>query len=490
VQLYRFCDGLSGPLLGGMIVFSPWAFGTTQPWSIWAMNVAGYGLGLLLLLKLGLRWRTGYQPPRWDSERPVAQVLSTTLAVLSLAVLLYCLLGALNARATFLPDERRFEYHNCLAWLPHSYDSRSTWTALWTYLGLAGAFWGARDWLLGKSSSELRAPRAASAAESTEDDTGEGMPFPARLRVLLWLLAVNGALLGIESIVQRLANSPKLLFLVKPLIHQTADTQFGPYAYRANGAQYFNLLWPVCLGFWWMLNRGAGRGSKRHHLLLVCAILMASCPLISTSRAGAIIGVGMAVVGACFLLISHFVLRTTRRRGRSAGLGTIWAVLLFFVSAMTLGYSLGWDRLEPRMRELGTGFDGREAMYRMAEDMAQEFPVFGTGPGTYESVSELYRPTSLINAFWPAQVHNDWLETRITFGWVGSLLLYLLLAANFLRWFGRGGIHGGRRFVLLVWLAQVGCLLHARFDFPFQVYSVLFLFLLLCAMLSTLSRHP
>ena len=35
-------------------------------------------------------------------------------------------------------------------------------------------------------------------------------------------------------------------------------TQFGPYAYRANASQYFNLLWPVCLGFWWTLNRSFG----------------------------------------------------------------------------------------------------------------------------------------------------------------------------------------------------------------------------------------
>jgi len=59
-----------------------------------------------------------------------------------------------------------------------------------------------------------------------------------------------------------------------------------------------------------------------------------------------------------------------------------------------------------------------------------------------------------------------------------------------LRWFFRGGIHGGRRFVILMWLALAGCLVHARFDFPFQVHSILFLFILLCAILVNLSRRP
>jgi hypothetical protein len=52
-----------------------------------------------------------------------------------------------------------------------------------------------------------------------------------------------------------------------------------------------------------------------------------------------------------------------------------------------------------------------------------------------------------------------------------------------------GGIHGGRRFVALAWLGIAGCLAHARFDFPFQVHSILLLFLVLCAILFTLSRR-
>ena len=35
-------------LIYTMVVFGPWAFGTTQPWSIWLMNGAGYALGVIL----------------------------------------------------------------------------------------------------------------------------------------------------------------------------------------------------------------------------------------------------------------------------------------------------------------------------------------------------------------------------------------------------------------------------------------------------------
>src|SRR5262245_57997572 len=45
-QIYKVCDGVSEALIYCMAVFTPWAFGTTEEWSIWTMNVTGYALGL------------------------------------------------------------------------------------------------------------------------------------------------------------------------------------------------------------------------------------------------------------------------------------------------------------------------------------------------------------------------------------------------------------------------------------------------------------
>ena len=40
-------------------------------------------------------------------------------------------------------------------------------------------------------------------------------------------------------------------WLREPLWNKSADAQFGPYAYRSNAAQYFNLVWPVALALGW-----------------------------------------------------------------------------------------------------------------------------------------------------------------------------------------------------------------------------------------------
>src|ERR1051325_5397590 len=68
LRLYWACDWLSGWLIAFMVVFSPWAFGTTQPATIFVMNVAGYSLGLLLAAKWTIRHLRGYRPRRWTAD--------------------------------------------------------------------------------------------------------------------------------------------------------------------------------------------------------------------------------------------------------------------------------------------------------------------------------------------------------------------------------------------------------------------------------------
>src|SRR2546423_550058 len=68
IKIYRVCEDLTELLIYCMVIFSPWAFGNTQEWSIWVMNICGYVLGLLLLLKLSIRRLKGYRPARWGTE--------------------------------------------------------------------------------------------------------------------------------------------------------------------------------------------------------------------------------------------------------------------------------------------------------------------------------------------------------------------------------------------------------------------------------------
>jgi hypothetical protein len=351
---YHVCERLTEAVLCFVVVFNPWVFGTTQEWAIWVMNIAGYLLGGLLAMKWLVRRATGYCPAQWpqahrQSSSTGWRWLIRAMAVLTILFLGYVLASAINARAVFHVERLDFEYFACVPWLPHSYDRSATWFEFWEYLGLACTFWAARAWLCGMAPEELEANgRAARASASTaptrswRDGVGGGW-MPVRLRRLLMVLCLTGSLAGLEGIVQRLAGSNKLLFLVQPRFNQGTEGQFGPYANRNNAAEYFNLLWPVCAGLAFLSAQAANRdrreGLRRrgnaHRWLAAGAVLMGACPLIASSRGGSLIALGMLPVALVVMLAIPRRVST----GGKIGLG------LLFAAAIQVAFVFGWDAL-------------------------------------------------------------------------------------------------------------------------------------------------
>jgi O-antigen ligase len=297
---------------------------------------------------------------------------------------------------------------------------------------------------------------------------------------LFWVLSINGALLGFQGLLQRVDGGAKLLWLMETRLNREATSQFGPYAYRSNAAQYFNLLWPAMLGFWWWLElrcREIHRFSSRHRLLLPLVVLVAICPLVSLSRAGAAVAVMNAVGVGSIILISW---RGSRSR-------VAWRLGFIVMAVAGVAYFFNGEALARRFASSSKNFlAGRESIYQTAWKIQADFPIFGTGPGTFEPVFQLYRTS--IDEYWPTQLHNDWLETAITFGAIGLTATILALALLFFRGLVAGSSQIPWSFAAMLWVALSGCLVFAKVDFPFQIYSILFLFLLLCAVLLSVAN--
>jgi O-antigen ligase len=475
-MIHGWCDRGTGWLLCLMVVFSPWAFGTTQDWAIQVMNSGGYALGVLLGAKWLLR-RTGrWQPPMWgrkDGQSPSRTWISRGLATSTILIVGYCLVSAANARSTFVPTEYRFNYHDCLTWLPHSYDSVLGWQAFWNYLALACGFWAVRDWLLVKSKKDL-----AQLQPYEVEAVRRGYALPTRLRVLAWVISLNGALLAAEGLVQHTVGDGRLLWIITPSINKSPDAQFGPYAYRSNAAQYFLLAWPFALGLWWVLRANARwttRKALTYRNLLPCIFLIALAPLVSLSRAG-------TIIGSVSLAIALFIVAKAEYR---SGRKRLPGMVLLLGLALLLAGLMEWQHLDNRFHER-TLDSYRHVIWQNSWEIAKEHPVFGTGPGTFESVYHLYRTE--VNSIWFAAAHNDWLETLLTFGIVGSVPIVGGLLLLLGRWWVPGGIAVHRLFMLMIYLALGSCFVYAIVDFPLQVYSVLFLVVLECSVLSCLGR--
>ncbi len=444
---------LTEGLLFTMIVFAPWAFGTTQPWSMWCMNSAAYVLAGMLGAKLWLRRKLALGWPNSASTRR----LDLPLMALTIFILGYVLIAAVNAEFTYVGSEWRQEPHSHVKWLPHSLDRMASWGVFWNWLALACVFWAVHDHLAG-------------------DVAMEGSRRPRRLHRLLFVLAGNAALVAFEGILQRSSGTPKLLWFMPTHDNPMASAQFGPYAYRSNAAQFFNLVWPLALGVWWQRHLQSSRRAQ-HHWLLPCVMVLLAGSLVSLSRAGA--GVAILQLLACICVVIASSGFSARSR---------LAVVLVFVAAVGAASYLGWEQLFERLRSSAADpLSGRRETYELAERMTKDYPWFGVGPGAFGSVFQFYRNSTA--DYWPGQLHNDWLEYLITFGRIGCALLVTASALIAGRWFTTGGLRTHWTFTAFIWVALGGCLLHARVDFPLQIYSIQFVFIVLCAILFSISRQ-
>jgi O-antigen ligase len=490
---YWRLDSISEYLIYAILIFTPWAFGTTEDWSIRTVNTLNYLLGAILVAKWFTRLVTKFHPARWDGPgalrglRP-AMILAP-LAALTIIVLGYTALAAWNARADFLFQEQRFEYFQYIPWLPTSYDRSATWEAFQRFLAMACFFWALRDWLVTKTRREARPDtdlegEAAIGPELSEIKGGyysyDPTRFPIRLKRLLWVICGNGALLAIEGTLQRLSGSGSLLWIVKPVFNQLSSQQFGPFNYRSNAAQYVNMIWPVALAFWWALNQQRRKklGEGVEFIILVFAALMAAAPVISSSRGGVVIEIAL-MAGVLVIFAYSF-----RRSGwwKTALVGMIFLVITLSSAA------LNWEGLQFRLQENSlNSLSGRTVIYENSRRIVEDYPVWGTGPGTFGAVYQLYRSDPEQN--WYAYAHDDYLQTMVTFGRVGFTIIMFMVVGLFAYWFLARGIPTSELFIAFVWLAAAGCLMHARFDFPLQIYSLQLMFITLCGILTVLARR-
>ncbi len=362
------------------MVFSPWALAGWPTWSVWTLNVAGYILWLLLAVKAVTRRLAGYRPLRWNEAR--SPWPGRALAMLSALVVGWSLVSALNARAVVdVENLRSVERTDFVGWLPHSFHAPATWFHFWTALGLAGMFWGARDWLSLIPRRERARSHSRPGSEHPAQRVGEilerrGPHFvPRRLRHLLWVASVNGALLALVGMISVWDQPTHVLWMAE---HPTRQSGFfGPFWYRNNAAQYFNLLWPVVLGFWhtrYLRAVDSGRPGRQltnsaDLLLLPCLLLMLAAPLMSLSRGGSLIA--LTLLAAC---LGVLLAGTARRGWRFA------APLILAPLGMGLGLWLVWEPLAGRfLREFRVFTTGVAALEQFTLRCTFETPpAWGT----------------------------------------------------------------------------------------------------------------
>lgn len=417
------------------LVYAPWAYGATTPTSIRTTN-------WVLLTALGL-WSAGLLISWRRPQFPRLLLLLTGALI--------CVGGwmVLNAQSIYDSDFFLFvPLHNFAPPLAGSVDY-----AISTAWMIRGAL------LLGTM--------------LFVSDLSQSNRWLLRLWYVIGLVAGSIALLGL---LQKATGAQMIFWQPPPPAELWVSTFFASYYYHGNAGAFLNLVWPLSAGL--VIRAFSNRFHPGMRAMWVSLfILTIAGVLANTSR--------MAQLVAAILLVAICVqfgptllrrLSGTKKSVALAGALAILLALIALAQATHLEQPLNRWQAESQ-RILG---DARWRASRVAMGALPDAELFGFGPGTFRVVFPTYNTGAANQApgTWRF-LHDDYLQTLLEWGWLGSSLWALLFFGGITVGIRSYNKHARRdwtprRRVLepLVMIALLGVALHALVDFPLQIESI------------------
>ena len=238
------------------------------------------------------------------------------------------------------------------------------------------------------------------------------------------VVGLTGALISVIAIVQAGMEARLIYGFWKPY----HSYQFlGPYVNRNHFAGYLEMALPMSIGLFtslallrqrrWRENDDS-RSDKQlalTFLLGLCVLLIVIALLFSMSR-GAILSGSIIVTSQAFILLALL------SRGKSLRRILAWG-LVFVIIAAIVASLIPWEKLTKRFSALPTESVSTDIRFKVSMDtlkMSKDFPILGSGLGTYELVFPRYKTVHEQGLFQHA--HNDYLEFLAETGGVGFLL--------------------------------------------------------------------
>jgi len=196
----------------------------------------------------------------------------------------------------------------------------------------------------------------------------------------------------------------------------------------------------------------------------------------------------MALLGGSILAL---VIRLPRSRWSTQGR----IVLLTLVTAVGLVSCFGYDRVVTRLGTFQEGLmsrGGRLAIWSRALPLVRNFPLWGSGYGTYQFVDVLHRSDALDAGMIVDHAHNDYLEALVEGGLALFLPVVVAMVLVFRLGFGAVRRHEDRPIgglVLGALLAFTVVAIHSFSDFGMHIPANAVIVTVLCAQLCAVGRQ-
>lgn len=248
--------------------------------------------------------------------------------------------------------------------------------------------------------------------------------------VLCGCLTVNGLLLTIWGIAQQASNHPKVI----PGIDAPDNAfYFSTYFNHASAAGYLNLCLGAAFGCLLYTYRNADIKTTKlaDGLRAICQYVLTPLTLLCAFAvvgliAGIIASLSRGAYLATAVSLPVLFIALAARRKEFGSLVSSAIVLVLLISAV--GWIVMGEQFSRRIATLTDGQlveDSRWAHWNDGVEVGKQFPMLGTGLGTYQHSYLPFEENTL--DCWFQHAHNQYIETAADAGTIGLILLGGLL---------------------------------------------------------------
>jgi len=373
-----------------VLLFSPLAFGTVEPWSLAIMETLSLLLLFLVLMGGARSKQAFYQIPGI-----VPLMLFLTYVFIQIIPLPPWMIKVISP-ATYAIYSETVLVSDPAAWVSLSINKKATLMEFFRFASY-GAFYAVTVQLLSRKDA---------------------------LKKTVAIIIIFASALSFFSILQHLLSNGKLYWVRERLL---GGVPFGPYVNRNHYAGLMEMLFPLVVGLFLVYKPHVSYISFRekiaemfnlqrtnlYMLLGFSAVLIGTSIFLSLSRSG--------IISLCLSMIVFGLLVVGKQADRKRGLIIIVICILI---VLAVGW-FGWGPIIERFKEISpmkeeiTEF--RPILWKDSRKIVNDFLVAGTGFGSFISIYPLYRTLPAKNLV--DHAHNDYIELLTDGGIIGFLIV-------------------------------------------------------------------
>jgi len=292
---------------------------------------------------------------------------------------------------------------------------------------------------------------------------------------LLTVIAVTGFLAACFGVIQKFTYNG-MIYWVQSVPEGAGP--FGPFVNKNHFAGLMELAIPMAMALVFIENKFA-----KKVLFAFMAIIMSLALFLSMSRAGILSFLAALSVATAILFLRSSLGKFTLKKH----------IFYLILTVLTVIFAIFFILKEPLIERFSTAHDAffaRTAVYKDIWRMFMDFPIFGTGAGTFANIFSMYKTFYAEKVFTHAD--SDWLQFFAEYGLIVFLsiiiLIWVFLKDILYRHFlGKGRSSGPRhdRFVLVVLLSCavsiISIIFHGFVDINLHIPSNAFLFCVIAA---------